>query len=114
MVGRECEQVLRLARTLRTRQRAQRLGSPGLLARGLGKAGNHQFPFEESVGGLSPADVHDAGRRHRGGEPVERVAGIGESGATEEMEGEAIEERHWIRATPAGAPALAYQIGRAS
>src|ERR1019366_563067 len=99
MVGRECEQVLRLARTLRTRQRTQRLGSPGLLAGGLGKTGNHQFSFEESAGGLSPADVHDAGCRHRGGEPVERVAGTGESGAAEEMEGEAIEERHWLRAT---------------
>ncbi len=32
MVGREQQQVLRLARTLRPRQRAQRLGSPGLLA----------------------------------------------------------------------------------
>src|ERR1035437_9186934 len=88
MVGRGREQVLRLARTLRTRQRTQRLGSPGLLARGLGKAGNRQFPFEESVGGLSATDVHDAGRRHRGGEPVECVAGIGSIRAAEEMEGD--------------------------
>src|SRR5664279_441593 len=103
MVGRGGKQVLRLARTLRTRQRTQRLGAPRLLARGLGKAGNYQFPFEESPGGLSAVDVHDAGRRHRGGEPVERVAGTGESGAAEEMEGEAIEERHRLRATTAAA-----------
>ena len=109
MVGREQQQVLRLARTLRPRQRAQRLGSPGFLAGGLGEAGDHQFPFEESAGGLPAADVHDAGRRHRGGESVQRVAGTGASGIAEEMEREAIEERDRLRATTAAASALAYR-----
>src|SRR5260370_2592970 len=59
MVGRDREQILRLARTLRSRQRAQRLGSPGLLAGGLGKAGDHRVSLEEPTGGVPAGDVHD-------------------------------------------------------
>ena len=42
-LGVDRQQVLRLARTLRQGQRAQRLGSPGFLAGGLGEAGHHRL-----------------------------------------------------------------------
>src|SRR5437867_8185197 len=62
------QQVLRLAGTLRQGERAQRLGPPGLLAGRMGEAGHHRLPSEEPSGRLPAADVHDAGRRHCGGE----------------------------------------------
>ena len=101
-------QVL-LARTLRPRQRAQRLGSPGFLAGGLGEAGDHQFSFEEPAGGLPAADVHDAGRRYRGGESVERLAGTGASRPIKEMERKAVAERDGVRFNHTAASALAYR-----
>jgi hypothetical protein len=54
-------------------------GFPETLAGGLGEAGDHCVPPEESAGGLPSADVHDAGRQHRGGGSGQRVAGA-ESG----------------------------------
>lgn len=75
VAGRDGQQVLLLAGALRPGQRAQRLGCLGLLVGGLGKAGHHRVPPEESLGRLSEADVHDAGRGYGGGEPGQRVAG---------------------------------------
>ena len=37
------------------------------------------FHLKNLAGGLPAADVHDAGRRYRGGESVERLAGTGAS-----------------------------------
>src|SRR5713101_617477 len=68
---------VRVAGTLRQGERPQRLGSPRFLAGGLGEAGHHRLPTEEPVGRLSTADVYDAGRKHCGGESVQRLAGIG-------------------------------------
>src|ERR1700741_2413571 len=109
MVGRDREQVLRLATTLWSRQRAQRLGSPGLLAGGLGEAGNRRVPSEEPARGLPAADLHDAGRRHRGGESGQRMARAEPGGAVAQVESEAIEERDRLRATARAASALAYR-----
>src|SRR5216684_3773642 len=90
------QQVLRLAGTLRQGERAQRLGSPGFLAGGLGKAGHHRIPFEEPAGRLPAADVHDAGCRHRGGESDQRLAGAGASGTVIEVEPQTVEEGHGL------------------
>ncbi len=57
------------------------------------------FHFEEPAGGLPAADVHDAGRRYRGGESVERLAGTGASRPIKEMERKAVAERVGVRAT---------------
>ena len=51
------------------------------------------FPSEESAGRLPAADLHDAGRRHRGGESVQRLAGAEAGGAAAQVEREAVEER---------------------
>ncbi len=91
-----CQQVLRLAGTLRQGERAQRLGSPGFLAGGLGEAGHHRLPFEEPAGRLPAADVYDAGRRHCGGESDQRLAGAGASGTVVKVERQAVEEGHGI------------------
>src|SRR6266566_1399567 len=109
MVGRDRQQVLRLARPLRSPQRAQWLGSPGLLAGGVGEAGDHRVPSEEPAGGLPAADLHDAGRRYRGGESGQRVAGVEPGGTAAQVESEALEEGDRLRATAAAASALAYR-----
>ena len=91
-------------------ERAQRLGSPGFLAGGLGEAGHHRLPSEESAGGLPAADVHDAGRRRRGGEPGQRVAGAGPSGAAAKVERQAVARKGTgFEQPPAAAPALAHR-----
>src|SRR5438552_6831427 len=109
MVGRDQQQVLRLARALWSRERTQRLGSPGLLAGGLGEAGDRRLSSEEPVGGLPAADLHDAGRRYRGGESIQRVAGAGASRTAEEMEWQAVQEGERFRATARAASTLAYR-----
>ena len=62
------------------------------------KAGHHRVPSEEPAGRLPAADVHDAGRRHRGGESDQRLAGVGASGTVVEVERQAVEEGHGLRA----------------
>ena len=59
----------------------------------IGRRGDYSVPSEESVGGLPTADVHDAGRRHSGGESGQRVAGAESSRTAAEVEWEAVEER---------------------
>ena len=80
VAGRHRQQVLRLAGALRQGERAQRLGSPRFLAGAVGEGGHHRLPPEESVGGLSAADVHDAGCRRGGGESGQRMASAETSG----------------------------------
>jgi hypothetical protein len=58
-------------------ERAQRLGSPGFLAKGLGEAGHHRIPPEESPGGYRRLTFMMLGRRHCGGESFHRLAGAG-------------------------------------
>ena len=83
------QQTLRLARTLRQSERAQRLGTPRFLAGGVGEAGHHRVSSEEPTGGLSATDVHDARCRHRGGQPVQRVASAQAGRTLVDLEGEA-------------------------
>ena len=76
------------------KERAQRMSSPRLLAGGLGEASHHRLSSEEPAGGLPPAGIHDARRRHRGGESDERMARVGAGGPVIEVEREAVEEGH--------------------
>jgi len=69
---------------------------PRFLVGELGEAGHHRLPSEEPVGRLSAADVYDAGRKHCGGESVQRLAGIGASGTIIEVERQAVEEGHGL------------------
>src|SRR6478672_6003507 len=92
------QQVLRSAGTLRQGERAQRLGSPRFLAGGLGKAGHHWLPSEESAGRLPAANIHDAGCPHRGGKSDQCMARVGASGAVVEVERQTVEEGHGLRA----------------
>jgi len=103
------QQVLLVAGALWPRERAQRLGAPGFLASGLRETGDHQLPLEESSGGLPAADVHDAGRRHCGGQPTERVAGVEPGGSAAKVERGTVEERNGLPAAARAAPALAYR-----
>ena len=54
------------------------------------------FHFEEPAGRLSAADVHDARRRHRGGESDQRMACVGAGGTIVEVERQAVEEGHGL------------------
>ena len=54
------------------------------------------FHLKHPNGGLPPADVHDARRRHRGGESDQRMAGVGASGTIVEVERQAVEEGHGL------------------
>src|SRR6266481_8218942 len=85
------------------------MGSPGLLAGAVGEGGDRRFSSEESAGRLPAADIHDAGSRRGCGQPVQRVAGAGTSGAVEQMEGPAVPERDWLRAAVTSAWALAHR-----
>ena len=101
--------VLFLARALRLRQRAQRLGSPGFLAPRVGKAGHPRLLSPASAARLPAADVHDARRRHRGRQPVERLAGVEPGGPAAQVEGQNVAERDGLPTASATASALAYR-----
>jgi len=75
LAGPADQQVLRLAGALREGQRTQWLDSPRLLVGGLGETGHPRLPPALSAGGLPAPDLHDAGCRHRGRQPGQRVAG---------------------------------------
>ena len=68
------EQVLRLAGTLRPGQRAQRRDPQRLVARALGEAGDPRLPRPVSPGGLSATGLHEARRRRRRRQPLERLS----------------------------------------
>jgi hypothetical protein len=54
------------------------------------------FRLKNPLEGLPVADVHDAGRKHCGGESVQRLPGIGASGTIIEVERQAVEEGHGL------------------
>ena len=66
-----------------------------------------RFPSEESVGRLSPADVHDVRSRCGGRESGERMARAETSGTAVALESEAVAQRDRLRTAAAAAPALA-------
>jgi hypothetical protein len=86
MARHHSQQVLRLVGTIRQSERAQPLDSPGFLVGAVGEGRDHQFPFEESVGGLSAFDVHDAGCQYRCGKSVQRLARPGAGRIAGEVE----------------------------
>lgn len=65
--------------------------------------------FEEPAGRLPAADVHDARRRHCYGEPDQRLARAGAGRTVIEVEWQAVEEGHRLRAAAGGASALAHR-----
>ena len=103
------QQVLLLAPALRLSQRAQRLGSPRFLARRVGEAGHPRFLSPASAGRLPAVDVHDARRRHRGGQPVERLAGVEPGGAAAQVERQNVAERDGLPTAARAASTLAYR-----
>ena len=50
------------------------MDSPGLLVGGLGEASDHRVSLGISLGGVSEADVYDAGSGRGGGESRQRLA----------------------------------------
>src|SRR5260370_10810384 len=80
------------------------MDSPGFLAGAVGEGSHHRFSYEESLGGLSAADVHDAGRGGGGGEPGERMASVAASRTAVAMEGQALAQGDGVRAAAAAAP----------
>ena len=76
---------------------------------GWGEGSHHRFSSAESLGGLSAADVHDAGRGGGGGEPGGRVASVAASRTAVAMEGQALAQGDGVRAAAAAAPALAHR-----
>ena len=102
-------QILLLAETLRLRQRTQRLGPARSLARSLGETSHRRLSPEASVGRIPPLELHDVGRRHRGRQPLERVASSASSGPAAPMEWQAVEERHGFPTAAGTASTLAYR-----
>src|ERR1700692_9277 len=96
VAGHGRQQVLRLAAALWAGERAQRLDSPGFLARAVGEGSDHRLPSEESVGRVSTIDVHDAGCGGGSGESGERRAGVEAGGTTVAVEGQALAERDGV------------------
>ena len=102
-------QILLLAETLRLGQRTQRLGPARSLARTLGETSHRRLSPEASVGRIPPLELHDVGRRHRGRQPLERVASSASSGPAAPMEWQAVEERHGFPTAAGTASTLAYR-----
>jgi transposase len=75
----------------------------------IGRSRPYRLPSEEPAGRLPAADVHDAGRRHCGGEPDQRLAGAGTSGTVIELGRKAVEEGHGLRAASGRSSALAHR-----
>ena len=61
-----------------------------------------------SAGRVSATDVHDAGRRRGGLEPIDDVPCVVEGGPPGPLEREAVEEGNGLRSAAATAPTLAY------
>ena len=96
-----------VARALRSAQRAQRPHAARRLAGGLGEAGDLGLSRPPSAGRLSPLGVHDARRRCRGRQPVERLSGAQTGRPARPKVAKTFEKRDGIRATAASARALA-------
>src|SRR3989454_360042 len=101
------QQVLRLEVALWESQRTQQLDSARLLAGGLGEARHPGLSRALSAGRLSPADVHDAGCRCRGGESDQCLARAALGRAAVALESPAIGQGEGLRAAARPAPALA-------
>src|SRR5271157_1118481 len=67
------EQVQPLKRAAGNTQPAQRLPPPRFLARGLGAGRDHRLPCPLPPGRISAVGLHDARRRRRGRQPLQRL-----------------------------------------
>src|SRR5271167_1401267 len=83
------------------------MGAPRFLVGAVGERSHHQLPPEEPVGGLSSANVHDAGCRRGSGQSGERMASAETSGTAVALEIEAVAQGHRLRTAARAAPALA-------
>ena len=79
-------EVLRLAQAVREGERTQRPGAAGSLDRGLGAPAHHRLLRLPSSGRVSATDVHDAGRRRGGLEPIDDVPCVVEGGSSGPLE----------------------------
>ena len=86
-----CQQILRLARTLRKVNEHNSWVPRDFRLEGLGEAGHPRIPSQEPAGGLPPAYVHDA-RRIVAVSPNQRMARVGAGGTIVEVERQAVEE----------------------
>lgn len=89
-------------------ERAQRPGAAGPLDRRMGAPARHRLLRLPSAGWVSATDVHDAGRRRGGIEPIDDVPCVVEGGSPGPLERKAVEEGNGLRTAAAPAPALAY------
>src|SRR5260370_20425604 len=85
------------------------MDSPGFLAGAVGEGSHHRFPSAESLGGLSAADVHDAGCGGGGGEPGERMASVAAKQAAVAMERQGLARGDGVPVAAAPAPPLAHR-----
>lgn len=77
-------------------QRTQRPADARLVVGGLGEAGNPRLPRLSSAGGLPQPDLHNARRRHRGGQSVQRLSRAQTSQTTRSGMAETRAKRHWF------------------
>ena len=73
MAGDRPEQIQPLEPPARHSQPAQRHGPPRFLAGGLGEGRDHRLPRPLPLGGISAVGLHDARRRRRGRQPLQRL-----------------------------------------
>ena len=73
------------------------------------KAGHSRLLSRASAARLPAADVHDARRRHRGRQPVERLAGVEPGGPAAQVERQNVAERNGLPTASGTASALAYR-----
>src|ERR1019366_2230435 len=73
----------------------------------VGEGSHHQFPLEESVGGLSATYIHDVRSRCGGRESGERMARVETNRTAVALESEAVTQGHRLRTAAAAASALA-------
>ena len=76
-------------------------GAAGSLDRGLGAPAHHRLLRLPSSGRVSATDVHDAGRRRGGLEPIDDVPCVVEGGSSGPLERKAVEEGNGLRSAAA-------------
>ena len=89
--------------------RAEARREPPYALRQRGPPGaTHRLLRLPSSGRVSATDVHDAGRRRGGLEPIDDVPCVVEGGSSGPLKRKAVEEGNGLRSAAATAPALAY------
>jgi transposase len=89
-------------------QRAQRQDSPRPLATRLGEEGDLQLRQGVSPRRIPASDLHDAGCRRGGRQPVIGVPGAQRGRPAQPLESNPLQEGHWLHPARGTASALAY------